>query len=127
MVGPATNIASISVLVGLLGKRAVVIYLASISVVSVLCGLAVNRVYAYLHIDVIAVSGRAAEVIPPWLQLAGAVILLGLSVKPLAQTARRLTAKWSGKTVQSCGCGSNCQTLPMADDGDECGCHTGHK
>lgn len=127
LVGPATNMASISVLVGLLGKRAVAIYLASISVVSVLCGLAVNKIYASLHIDVMAVAGRAAEVIPFWLQLAGAVILLGLSIKPMWQVVKRLTGKWSGHDVHSCGCGSDCQTLPMAGDGDECGCHAGHK
>jgi uncharacterized membrane protein YraQ (UPF0718 family) len=36
LVGPATNITSLSVLVGLLGKRATAIYLASIAFVAVL-------------------------------------------------------------------------------------------
>ncbi len=94
LVGPATNMATISVLVGLLGKRATALYLVSIAVVSVICGLILDQVYLMSGVSAQAVIGQAAEIIPPWLQLMGAAILLGLSVKPLSrEIKKRLTKK----------------------------------
>ena len=45
LVGPATNLASLSVLVGFLGKRSTTLYLAVIASVSVLAGLVLDQVY----------------------------------------------------------------------------------
>ena len=83
MAGPATNITSLTVLLGTLGKRATAIYLATIAVSSVLFGLAVDHLYIYLGFSARAVVGQAGEIIPPWAQWMGALILLALSVKPL--------------------------------------------
>ncbi len=102
LVGPATNITSMSVLVGILGKRATGLYLMSISLVSVLCGLAVDGVYAMMSISAVAVVGQAFEVIPVWLQTVSALVLLGLSVKPLALSIGTLFKK-----EDSCGCASD--------------------
>ncbi len=83
LAGPATNITSLTVLYGVLGKRATAIYLASISVMAVLCGLALDWLYGALGIDPKAIIGQAGELVPLWLKWAGAVLLLAISVKPL--------------------------------------------
>ena len=102
LVGPATNVTSISVVLGLLGKRATVLYLSAIALVSVGCGLLVDMVYARLGISVQAAVGQGAEVLPLEVRVAGAVLLLFLSVKPLAAGLKRLAGK---KKNDACCCG----------------------
>ncbi len=92
LAGPATNMASLSVLLGVLGKRATAIYLVSIAVMSVLAGLALDALYGWMGWSAAAVAGEAAELIPGWLQVAGALVLLALSIKPIW---RRLKARLS--------------------------------
>jgi uncharacterized membrane protein YraQ (UPF0718 family) len=101
LVGPATNITSLSVLIGLLGKRATALYLISIAVVSVLCGLALDALYLGLGISAGAVVGQAAEILPHWLMLAATLLLLALSVRPLYT----IILGWFGKG-NGCGCSS---------------------
>ena len=93
LAGPATNMASITVLLGTMGKRATVIYLASIAVCSVLLGLAVDHVYAALGISAKAAAGQAAEVFPAVLQWIAAVAVVAISVKPTVQKLRSLIEK----------------------------------
>ena len=88
LVGPATNIASLSVLLGLLGKRAVAIYLGSIVFVSVLAGLVLDWIYLTLGISAQAAVGQAAELIPLPVQLGSGVFLFAISVKPLYHSVR---------------------------------------
>ena len=83
LVGPATNVTSLSVLFGILGKRATAIYLATLSLFAVLSGLILDRVYGSFGISAQAIAGQAGEVIPYWLQLAGAIVVILLSIKPL--------------------------------------------
>jgi uncharacterized membrane protein YraQ (UPF0718 family) len=83
LAGPATNMASLTVLVGTLGKRATAIYLSSIAVCSVLFGLIVDQIYAHWDISAQAMVGQASEVIPMWAQWTGALLVLFLSIKPL--------------------------------------------
>jgi len=83
LAGPATNMASLTVLVGTLGRRATVIYLLSIAVCSVLFGLMLDQIYAHWGISAQAMVGQASEVIPLWAQWAGALFVLLLSIKPL--------------------------------------------
>jgi len=131
LVGPATNITSLSVLIGLLGKRATALYLISIAVVSVLCGLAVDALYLWLGISAVAAVGQAAEVLPAWLMLTATLILLSLSVCPLYTIVLGWFGKGDGCSCSSdgcstdhghdhghgsdedaaCGCGSACQTV----------------
>ena len=84
LAGPATNVATVTVLVKILGKRATVIYLLAIAVCAVLFGLAVDQVYAVLGISAKAMAGKAAEVIPAGAQWVAAAVVLLISVKPLA-------------------------------------------
>ena len=83
LAGPATNITSLTVLLGVLGKRATAIYLAAIAVFSVAFGLLVDSIYAWLSWSPAAMVGQAAELVPAWAQTIGAVLLLALSVKPV--------------------------------------------
>ena len=88
LAGPATNITSLTVLFGVLGKRATVIYLAAIALFAVAFGLLVDQVYAWFAFSPTAMVGQAAELVPVWAQMAGAIILLVLSVKPVYLSLR---------------------------------------
>jgi uncharacterized membrane protein YraQ (UPF0718 family) len=82
--GPATNIAALTVLTGVLGKRATAIYLATIAVMAVLFGLAVDQVYTLLGFSAQATMGQAAEFMPLSAKYLGAVLLLVISIKPIS-------------------------------------------
>ncbi len=79
----ATNVTSLSVLFGLLGKRATAIYLVMLSLFAVLSGLALDSIYNGFGVSASAIAGQAGEVIPYWLQLSGTLLVILLSVKPL--------------------------------------------
>jgi len=90
LAGPATNLTSLTVLVGIIGKRATTIYLVSIAFMTVIFGLALDRIYAYFGISAQAVVGRAVEIMPVWAEWAGAIFLVFLSVKPISRSVMRL-------------------------------------
>lgn len=89
LAGPATNVASLTVLNGLLGKRTTLLYLASIVGVSVLCGLGVDWLYGALGIEARAVVGQAAEVMPLAVQWGAAAVLMAFSLPPLLRRLRQ--------------------------------------
>ena len=94
LAGPATNMASLTVLVGTLGKRATVIYLSAIAVCSVVFGLILDQLYVYWGISAQVMVGQASEVIPKWAQWTGALLILLLSIKPLyGKIASRIKSK----------------------------------
>jgi uncharacterized membrane protein YraQ (UPF0718 family) len=115
LVGPATNMASLSVLVGMLGKRAVAIYLGSIAVISVLAGLTVDWIYALSGITARAAVGQAAELVPVAFQYAAALILIAISVRPLAGSGRgwleKVRPSRNEPAVTACGCEGGCETI----------------
>jgi uncharacterized membrane protein YraQ (UPF0718 family) len=80
LVGPATNITSLTVLFGILGKRTTAIYLTVIAVSAVFFGLTVDWVYAVWDIQVHAVIGQAAEIIPAKIQSGAALLLIVLTL-----------------------------------------------
>ncbi|MFO7964000.1 MAG: SO_0444 family Cu/Zn efflux transporter [Desulfobacterales bacterium] len=90
LAGPATNITSLTVLFGILGKRATAIYLGTIAVFSVGFGILLDFCYTTFDISAQAIAGSAAEIIPAWLEWTGAVILILLSVKPIYHSIRNL-------------------------------------
>jgi uncharacterized membrane protein YraQ (UPF0718 family) len=87
LAGPATNVASLTVMLGILGRRATAIYLATIAMAAVFFGLIVDQVYAIFNVSAQAMIGRASEVMPFWASLTGTLILLLLSIKPVTATA----------------------------------------
>ncbi len=90
LAGPATNLTSLTVLLGIIGKRATTIYLVSIAFMTVIFGLALDRVYASFGISAQAVVGRAVEIMPVWAEWAGAIFLVFLSVKPISRSVMSL-------------------------------------
>lgn len=97
LAGPATNITSLTVLLGILGRRATGIYLAAIAVSAVLFGLAVDQVYRLLGLSPQALIGQAAEILPSWMEWAGALLLLAFSVRPIGRTILRRTKSLGGR------------------------------
>jgi uncharacterized membrane protein YraQ (UPF0718 family) len=127
LAGPATNMASLTVLTGVLGKRATAIYLASIAVCAVVFGLIVDQVYASLGISAQAVVGQASEIVPEWAGLIGAVAILGMSVKPV-WSAIRARFKPTGPQEEVGHGQRRTQPEPLAvisDCGPDCDCSSG--
>jgi uncharacterized membrane protein YraQ (UPF0718 family) len=94
LTGPATNIAALAVLLRILGKKGVAIYLLSISVISVLCGLILDAIYLRLGLSAAATIGQVSEALPQWLMISGAVALLGLSVAHLLRHLPGVLVRW---------------------------------
>ena len=90
LVGPATNVTSLSVLYGILGKRSVFRYLAVISVMAVAFGLGVDVLYTMLDISPVAIIGEAAELVPYPAKLAATIILIVLSISPVLNFLKKL-------------------------------------
>ncbi len=94
LVGPATNITSLSVLTGILGKKSTLIYLLVLAVCAVLFGLGIDSLYLWMGISPRAIIGNASELIPPAVKLVAVVVVLAISVKPLVAAVRhKLRAK----------------------------------
>ncbi|MFZ5764916.1 MAG: SO_0444 family Cu/Zn efflux transporter [Thermodesulfobacteriota bacterium] len=112
LVGPATNITSLSVLLGILGKRATALYLLAISGISVMAGLLLDWFYLHFDVPIRAVIGQGSDMMPAAVQWTAAAILLFLSVRPLLQTGRRLIG--TGKNNSNdCGCDGACVVSPF--------------
>lgn len=107
LVGPATSMASLTVLSGLLGRKATLHYLAALAASALFCGILLDHLYGSLDISARAVAGQAAEIIPFPLQLAGAILLLLLSIPPLRHAVRSLGAGRQKRAMPEpapCGC-----------------------
>ncbi len=83
LTGPATNITALAVIIKILGKKGTLLYLVSLSVVSVLCGLMLDALYFSLGISAVATIGTVTEVLPDWLMLGATCLLLLFSAYPL--------------------------------------------
>ncbi|MBA3007340.1 MAG: SO_0444 family Cu/Zn efflux transporter [Proteobacteria bacterium] len=102
LVGPATNITSLSVLIGILGKKGTVRYLLILSSCAVLFGLTVDQLYAMAGISPQAVIGEASELVPYGLKLAGAFLLIFISIRPFSSWLKKMIApKKAPLTFQS--------------------------
>lgn len=88
LVGPATNMTSLSVLIRILGRMGTFRYLIVIAVVSILFGLGLDGVYHYLGIEAKAVISEVRETIPYGVKLVSALILLLLFVQHLINQYR---------------------------------------
>jgi uncharacterized membrane protein YraQ (UPF0718 family) len=82
LVGPATNVTSLSVLYGILGKKSVFRYLIVLSVMAVAFGLGVDVLYKMLNISPVAIIGEAAELVPYSAKLITTAVLILLSISP---------------------------------------------
>lgn len=78
LAGPATNMATMSVVHKILGRRSFWSYVVTISVVALLMGFALNRIYDFFDISIQMQLGKAEELIPIWLKYASLIIFLPL-------------------------------------------------
>ena len=99
LAGPATNITSLTVLVGVLGNRATAIYLTTIAICTVLFGMLVDQIYSIFGVSAQATVRQASEIVPAWMETTGAVALILLSIKPIV-TGFRNTFKTEEKILQ---------------------------
>lgn len=82
LAGPATNVASVTALARTLGAGATARYLASISAGALGMGFALDAVYGALGVAPRALVGGAAEVFPPAVGAAAALVLIALALRP---------------------------------------------
>ncbi|MDD3311489.1 SO_0444 family Cu/Zn efflux transporter [Pseudodesulfovibrio sp.] len=83
LAGPATNGATVTVMLKTLGRRATALYLASIVTCSLGLAFVVDRLYAALGLDIRAAVAEAGETLPHWAGVASALVLLGLVARGL--------------------------------------------
>ncbi len=128
LAGPATNVTSLSVLYGILGKKSTVRYLLVLSIFAVLFGLAVDQVYRLSNISPQAILGEAAEVVPYWLKLTGTIVLMVLSIQPLSVWLKKRWGKKEPSSQPLAGFPDIQQTGMQnnhTDHSSKCGCSSG--
>jgi len=94
LAGPATNGATLTVMFKVLGRRAAALYLFAISISSLFLGWLVDRGYSALGLDIRAVVAQAGEVLPHWVGVTSALVILVLIA-------------WTWVRPHSHGCGCN--------------------
>ncbi|MUM76853.1 SO_0444 family Cu/Zn efflux transporter [Pseudodesulfovibrio sp. F-1] len=102
LAGPATNGATITVMLKAMGRRTAVIYVAAIVGCSLTLAWLVDRLYIALGLDIRAVVVQVDETLPEWVGVASALVLLLLVGRSLMR--------------RECGCGA----------GHCAGSHAGH-
>ncbi len=75
-VGPATNSASLVVIIKELGMKAVIILLSSITICSVCLGWVLNYIWQFLNVDIESHLMHHSAVIPYWVELSASIVLL---------------------------------------------------
>lgn len=90
LVGPATNITSLTVIFRSFGTMSTWRYLVVLALGAVGFGLTIDHLYGLLQISPRAIIGEAADIVPRWLQVVSAAVLLLFSVKPVYRQLRRL-------------------------------------
>ena len=80
LAGPATNVATITMVTKFLGKRSAAIYVAAIAICSLGFGLLLDAIYFKLGIEASAIVGSASDIIPEQVKLLFALLLIPLIV-----------------------------------------------
>ncbi|QJB54940.1 SO_0444 family Cu/Zn efflux transporter [Pseudodesulfovibrio sp. zrk46] len=81
LAGPATNGATITVMLKTLGKRAAFLYVAAIVICSLGLAFVVDQLYIALGLDIRAVVSEVGETLPHWVGVASGLILAALVAK----------------------------------------------
>lgn len=90
IVGPATNTATITIVGRLLGKKALIVYLASITLCAFLFGLVLDAIWIWAGGE-LTLQAVQDGVLPHWLKIAAAIVLL-ISFAVAMRPHRRGTA-----------------------------------
>lgn len=78
LAGPATNAATITMVMKFLGKKTAMIYVGTIAVCSIGFGLLLDLIYMSLGVKAAAVVGTGGDIVPASIQLVFALVLLPL-------------------------------------------------
>jgi len=79
LVGPATNLSALSVILRIQGGRGLVIYLTGIIVTGVMFCFGLDALYAWLEIDPVVSVGMATEMVPDIVaDISGVLLCVGL-------------------------------------------------
>jgi uncharacterized protein len=78
LAGPATNVATITMVARFLGKRSAVLYVGAISLCALAAGVTLDWFYLKFGVNAVASFGTAKELLPENLQIAFALLLLSL-------------------------------------------------
>lgn len=95
LVGPATNIASIGLLIREFGVRTVMLYLGGIAVTAILIGLGVNQLFSVDSLSLPTAGPDSHETL--WLQGSAAVVLTLLAISPVRRLLVREAADGCAK------------------------------
>lgn len=87
LAGPATNIGSIGVLRKELGHAVTAVYLLGIAVTSIASGYALDAIARHWQVNITAQMEHAHDMIPLWISIPSAVVLLVAAVRPLRRLA----------------------------------------
>ena len=121
LAGPATNVAALTVMAGIIGKRATAIYLVAIAVSTVVFGLILDQVYTTLGVSAQAVVSGTATNIPAWIEVAGALTLVLLSLPLFFRKTRGTMRAWRRYFGRSTTGRSNTRPTSLPDDEPVCG------
>jgi hypothetical protein len=110
LAGPATNMATVTMVGGILGARTLAIYLLSIVGCTLLAAFATDSLYAMLGMSAKATAGAAAaELIPLWLEWTAAAVLAFLIARVFwMKLSRRLAGMAQPKPADEPLAGSQC-------------------
>jgi len=86
LAGPATNIGSMALIGRFMGWRSLFIYILAISACSIALGLALDMLYAAMGVNPATSMGVAGEIVPTWIETAGALALALLFARLVAAT-----------------------------------------
>ncbi len=78
LAGPATNTVTIMVVAKELGKKAVALYLASISITAILLGMLLNLMWKIFALQKSLLAEMSKEILPRWIEMGSALVLISL-------------------------------------------------
>lgn len=121
LAGPATNASSLPVIAKLLGKKATAAYLVSIVLFSILAGVCINHLYAYLGLDIRNWVSHATQEEFGLFEIGSSILLMLLVAKsffPVKRACRESEQKDHGASHhpvsacsveehKQCGCGKS--------------------
>ena len=78
LTGPATNAAAITTIWQIMGKRTAIIYLSTVAITALACGLLLDYIFSELAVTAPGTASAMMLMLPDWVKLLSALVLLGL-------------------------------------------------
>lgn len=89
LAGPATNIATLSIVGRIFGFRSAVYYVLTIMTAALIMGILLNVIYSGFNITPSAIIGSGAHILPEWIKTGSAVLLFVLILYHSYQKLRK--------------------------------------